>query len=357
MLSRKLSTIMKGYAILFIGYHNLLHYGTFNFIKENENTFDINRTFAFFDQIKDFNWSVICDIFSFIGWIGVPVFLFISGYGLTKKYERDVKLEVRKYVSYSFKKLFLLMLPGVLFFILLALVEGNLLSAGKRLLSLTMMANFLYPFSTITPGVYWYFGLTFELYILYIFCKHLNTNKLYLLLGGGLALQVITYSLVGNGGVWSFVRHNFTGWVHVFILGMIVARKEDSWNVLNLNIPVLLLACVLCFVLLPISELSSITWLLFTPFLALVFFFFLAVLASKNVLLRTIGLWLGEYSAFIFVFHPIARACILKLNVDLRLTLVLYTVLCFLGAICYKYLYNKLMTLCIFKSSPNKLSI
>ena len=78
---------MKGFAIIFIMLHNFLHINGFS--KENETVFYLERTQMFFQNVLNQPLNVIGDVFSFIGWVGVPVFVFLSGYGLERKYHKS----------------------------------------------------------------------------------------------------------------------------------------------------------------------------------------------------------------------------------------------------------------------------
>ena len=51
-------SIMKGYAIICIALHNLLHLKELTgFVMENENSFDVQNTYDFFNAIKSLNVS------------------------------------------------------------------------------------------------------------------------------------------------------------------------------------------------------------------------------------------------------------------------------------------------------------
>ena len=104
-LNKDITTLMKGYGIMFIALHNLLHVERFTgFIKENENSFDVQRTLDFFNVLNMCDWSIFGQFFSFLGWIGVPVFIFVSGYGLVKKHEKDNQsFVVKDYILHNWK--------------------------------------------------------------------------------------------------------------------------------------------------------------------------------------------------------------------------------------------------------------
>lgn len=360
-LDRTTTTLMKGYGILFIALHNFLHVGSLTgFIKENENTFDVQRTWDYFDVLRTFEWSDIGQFFSFLGWIGVPVFLFVSGYGLVKKYEdSSVTFKVRQYMYHSWRKLFLLLLPAAIYAVVLSFVIGDWKTViPMKVLQLTMLNNLLVPMIKFSPGSYWYFSLTFELYLLYLLVRCWNVRQLMMLLGVVILIQVVTVILCGaDSGVWSWVRHNFTGWAQVFLIGVIMAKTNIEDCLPQKTIVQWILAAI-CLVSLPLLLLSKWTWLLLVPFVALLFFVSLAGAVSKTKVLKAVGLWLGTYSSFIFVVHPIARGLVKMLNNHIGFSLwwltFAYVILFIIGAIVYKPIYNWLMNLKISNSCKLK---
>jgi peptidoglycan/LPS O-acetylase OafA/YrhL len=356
-------SIMKGYAIICIALHNLLHLKELTgFVMENENSFDVQNTYDFFNAIKSLNVSIIGQIFSFLGWVGVPVFLFISGLGLMKKYQNQVDLDVKKYVIYSWKKLFLLMLPAEIFLILFTLCSGKLhLSLIlKSLLKLSLLNNFIITIIEILPGIFWYFGLIFQLYVLFLIFRKMKNSQLIILMIVFLLLQLITVPgwLIKNNNVWRTLRYNFTGWGHIFILGMIVGKMNDiKFCPEKMSLKILLL--IISFILLPVLNLSYVLWLFFLPFVALYVFILLADIINYNDnIFRKIGLFLGKYSAFIFVTHAVIRRVILspffnkyympilqKYNIKILGQTFIYIFLFIIGALIYKQIYHFLMNI------------
>ncbi len=86
ILSKESSLVLRGLAILCIMFHNFLHLEIFGFCKENEMSFIEERAEAFFNAFSDDVIMSVFQIVSFLGWIGVPVFVFLTGYGLATKY-------------------------------------------------------------------------------------------------------------------------------------------------------------------------------------------------------------------------------------------------------------------------------
>lgn len=351
-LDKDCTTIMKGYGILFIALHNFLHLGSVTkFVHENEFTYSVQRTLDYFDVIRVFDVSDFGQFFSFLGWIGMPVFLFISGYGLVKKYENNSDFNIGKHVFHSWKKLFLLLLPAALFFVMLSFIVGDWKSmVPKTLLQFTLLNNLVIPKIEFSPGVYWYFSLTFEFYLLYILIRRWNVKQLLFLLCGMLVVQVFAICFLGGptSDIWLWIKHNFIGWGQIFLMGMIIAKT--NWdNYLPSNNILLWSLSIVCLCLLFVLQLNVWTWLLFVPFVALLFFVFLSRAVNNIVILKKIGIWLGNYSSYIFVAHPVFRIIVLSLYerfyMPLWLMTLLYTVLFIFGAIIYKPIYQWLMNL------------
>lgn len=76
LLSKENSQILRGMAILAIMLHNFLHISQFGLSQENEMSFTAEKANAFFDNLLSGGWGIFGDLFSFLGWVGVPVFLF-----------------------------------------------------------------------------------------------------------------------------------------------------------------------------------------------------------------------------------------------------------------------------------------
>lgn len=350
-ISKETSTIMKGYAIAMIALHNFLHLERFGFAPQNENSFSLERTNLFFGHIRDFSFSSIGDFFSFIGWIGVPVFVFMSGYGLEKKYSGKGKIRFAPYLKHSWTKLFLLMLPGVLTFIAYAMIVGKWKWALSSVFSLTLLNNFVCNIIPFNPGVYWYFGLTFQFYVVYYFLHNLpNENgKRFACVSGVfclIVLMVFNPFWFSEQQAFELIRHNFIGWMPWFAMGVILAKIEKNIHAVHLRKRTYLLLSILLLLVALLMNLNFFVWL-FLPFVAIAFFYCFSVVAESWKPTKWLGNWLGSYSSFIFVVHPIARSVVLDLpfNMTLIVQLVVYLVLFVVGAMLYKPLYLKLMSI------------
>ena len=317
--SRKQCNILRGLAILSIVLHNFLHQTRFGFTGQNESSFDIERTQGFLASVfSDGVWNAFCEIFSFLGWIGVPVFVFLSGYGLVKKYEQeDTPLKIWPYLKHSWLKLFLLMLPGVLFCALFNqfLGLGGLHVQLKYAAYLSLLGN-LFGLDSMTPSIYWYFGLTFELYLAYIVLNKYR-SRILLILGITLPLILqICLLYTGKENLVHFNLRNMIGWLPMFCTGVFLGRykKRDEekpdkrWWIYLLS---LLLSAAL---LIPCNK-SPWCWALI-HFVSFAFFFSLFKLIDRLPHVNSVFVFIGSYASFIFAAHPIARIIVNECRIE-----------------------------------------
>ena len=337
-LDRYHCLLLRGLAIFFIVFHNFFHFYTF--VPENEFGFDADNLSRFLMHFKtESPLFIIGDVFSFLGWLGVSVFVFLSGYGLVRKYEKSGSaLIVRDYLWHSWKKLILLMLPGVLLFVLMNL--GNSAFILRSFFSLTLLSNITAVYTD--PGVYWYFGLTFELYLLYILFYH---NRSWKLLAGIVVLAIAAQLLVllsQNSDVLYWFMHNLTGWVLDFILGIMVARSGKlSWQ--NLSVWKLLMIAIVAGGLFVVCNSSKYLWL-FIHLFAIVFFVALSLIIHRTRYLKKCFMYLGSLSSFLFVMHPVARSIVVSLfstDYALWIRILAYLTCTFVGVYLFKYLYYR----------------
>lgn len=86
LITRREAAAMRGLAILAIVLHNYTHW-LGPMVKENEYTFSWHNVERLFAELSHPSWDIIAHLFSFFGHYGVPVFVFLSAYGLVMKYE------------------------------------------------------------------------------------------------------------------------------------------------------------------------------------------------------------------------------------------------------------------------------
>ena len=339
LLSRTESAALRGIAILGIILHNYCHFLGFA-VKENEYKFDSSRPMQFFDKLFSLDSDLFIHIFSFLGHYGVPIFLFISGYGLVKKYEahpqtgnenpshREGHSVGFAFIRKHFLKLFRLMIIGYLVFIGVYLLRhsdgAQVYSWDHVLTQLTMTINFFYfdPDHIIKPGPYWYFGLMLQLYILYILVIYRwRQNSLLIALAAG---SILLEACFGNQQDWlNYIRYNFIGGLLPFCMGIWAARRDPLSNSpegeSNSKPPLREVGWVLISALFVLfGGMYFWTWLIVPAFIATGAIATVKLLsACKGILSPLSSLlsplsWLGSISAMLFVMHPIARELIIS---------------------------------------------
>ena len=354
-LSRKQCNELRGLAIVGIVLHNFLHQTRFGFTTQNESSFDPGRTQEFLGRV--FNegfWNSLGEIFSFLGWIGVPVFVFLSGYGLVKKYEQgSTSLNIKTYVKHSWLKLFLLMLPGVLFCALYNqfMGLGGLHTHIRYAIYLSLLGNFV-GIDTMTPSIYWYFGLTFELYLVYIFLNRFRSKRvLFICMAVPLVLQ-LGLLMFGQDTLVHFNLRNFIGWLPVFGAGIYLGRYERSQTGCQERPAkrwLYLLLLVLSYGMIVLCNLSPWSWV-FIHFVALLFFYCLIKVFEGLTPANSLFAFIGSYAAFVFACHPIARILINECHLGSHglspgVELILYILLVIALAPLYRFIVVKLTKL------------
>ena len=344
-LSRTESSALRGIAILGIILHNYCHFLGFA-VKENEYKFDPSRPMQFLNKFFSLDSDLFIHLFSFLGHYGVPIFLFISGYGLVKKYEAHPKggepASAKEaspsgrfggaFIKKHFLKLFRLMVIGYLVFIgiyLLRHSDGAQVYSWDRVLAqLTMTINFFYfdPDHIIKPGPYWYFGLMLQLYILYILVIH-RWRSNWLLAALAIGSVALECCFVDNPDWLNYIRYNFIGALLPFCMGIWIAREEEPLSnsrppscspagapilrFFTLHSSLFTLVVSALFVL--FGSLSFWTWL-FVPVFVVTGAIATVKLISNSSLftLHSSLSWFGSISAMLFVMHPIARELIIS---------------------------------------------
>ena len=299
MLTREQCNGLKGYAILLIMIHNYVDH--IMGMGCNEMAYSQAATTDFTTMVT--TQPSIWHFFSFTGWIGVDLFLFVSGYGLAHKYgygDIDKKGFIRRHVI----KLWVLLAPV---YILYVAVQhywcGEPHNWQSIIAQLTFTTNILSYGDNgfvIEPGVYWFFGAILQFYLLFLFIRKWNVNKLMIALACGLALNYAFLYLTTDDTMWWF-RQNCIGWFAPFLFGMIASKipYEPSKSWLWILLPASLTTLYLCITIkafIPLTELCTIL-------------FFGSLVLLMNLKLINI---VGMISASIFVIHPFIRMTLYK---------------------------------------------
>lgn len=302
-LSKQECNALKGMAIIFIFIHNYCHLLT-NAPTENEYSWSIERTYKFYTA---FPGDFFVSLFSFFGHYGVPIFVFLSGYGLARKYSliEMQKIFMFDYLKKHYLKLFKLMFPGLILYQAVSLILSGRFDnlSVVSFVAQILFINNLIPtcFSAIVPGPYWYFGLTMQLYVLYLLMCRFGFLKKWILLAMCL-LALFLSKEHHNMTVW--LKYNFIGSFLPFLLGLYFANNYKS-QVFELKRMIALLIMISSLFLLFLLEFNFYTWVFAcVPILCFSICFIKSFGKSVIKCLATVG----KVSHLVFVIHPIFRS-------------------------------------------------
>jgi len=359
VLSRKQCDVLRGLAIIGIFLHNFCHWFNGGH-SENE--------FLYYKEHGLTSWNywtgggIDCfapiQFFSFFGHYGVPLFLFLSGFGLVMKYEReDAKhIKILPFLGTHWLKLFKLMSLGYILSVLVYVVWcGKTPQSWHEVLSqLMLVTNFFFytPGGALRPVPYWFFGLMFEVYIFYRLFIYSTRDKAMWRWLMPLVFVVLAWLMMmpceNHPGGLNYLRYNATVAILPFSIGVLLARyglpKIQKW--------VLAAIAIVSLPLIAIANLDFQAWL-WAPVLVVagsVAFVKLFEGCSTEKFLKPLA-WMGVMSSYIFVVHSLPRLPIFQFGLlwqheQLRYVdyawLALYIVITIILAWLYKQ-YMKLL--------------
>lgn len=324
---------MRGIAILAIMLHNYCHYVK-GIVKENE--------YQFLERHCDQLWAVMTSpdeflpmhLLSFFGHYGVPVFLFLSGYGLVMKYEsspvptvgqRSAMRSAWDFILYHYLKLLRMLIVGFTLFLMVdAVTPGRFPFHWDHVIAqLLMYINVLpEPDKIIWPGIYWFFGLMIELYIVYRLL--LYRQKSWIVIALIAVCWLLQVFCDPEGETLNRLRYNFIGGMLPFGVGILAGRYVEH---LNIHLSrwawgIVLLGTTILIVIMGFHYQS---WL-WIPLLIIVGTIALVKVLPQQLL--ALVTWFGTISAAMFVVHPIARKLFITVawRQDIYDGLILYVI-------------------------------
>jgi len=325
LLNRMECDALRGIAIIGIVLHNYCHWLGFA-VKENEFTFRSRNVDNLLAVVVSPDLNLPIHVLSFFGHYGVPVFLFLSAYGLVMKYERidggaNTMPPAWQFIKKHFRKLFSMMIIGfVLFIIVDSITPGRHHYRVLDVLAQLLMVNNLLPNPdrVIWPGPYWFFGIMLQLYVIY-------RLFLYRASGKWLAATVVLCCLAQlfcspNGDVLNYLRYNFVGSLLPFSLGLYYARSaKEAGRRVHVAVFIASLVFIVGF------STSFLTWLI-VPFIVCS-----ACVAFVKLLPQRVNSWfswVGSISAALFVVHPLTRKIFIPISRggDIYTGLLLYVI-------------------------------
>jgi peptidoglycan/LPS O-acetylase OafA/YrhL len=336
-LTRDECTAMRGIAILAIMLHNYCHF-IGSIVKENE--------YQYFTSHNEGLWQVLTHpdallpvhLLSYFGHYGVPVFLFLSGFGLVLKYEKNLKIEelksgslqffnpsILQFLRYHYLKLLRMLIVGFTLFVIVDIMTPGRFQFhwDNVIAQLLMYINVLpTPDKIIWPGIYWFFGLMIELYIVYRLL--LYRQKSWIVIALIAVCWLLQVFCDPEGETLNRLRYNFIGGMLPFGVGILAGRYVKH---LNIHLSrwawgIVLLGTTILIVIMGFHYQS---WL-WIPLLIIVGTIALVKVLPQQLL--ALVTWFGTISAAMFVVHPIARKLFITVawRQDIYDGLILYVI-------------------------------
>lgn len=308
------SKALRGIAILGIILHNYCHFLGFA-VKENEYTFSVDKPMQLLGKLCSLNHDLFVHVLSFFGHYGVPLFLFISGFGLVMKYEKkdaERSFGFFSFTWYHYAKLLRLMFLGYIAFAVVSYLHPHGYHGytfGRVVAQLLMYINILPdPDHIIKPGPYWYFGLTLQLYIVYrLLLYRRKSAYVVALIAVCWAVQTLfSPALFGSDDSLNRIRYNFIGAMLPFGMGMLYARHGKmlpKWGYAALVV----VSAIVVFA----GSFNFHSWLWVPAFVVIG-----AVSTVKLLPEQWLApcVWVGVLSSSLFVVHPILREIIIPMS-------------------------------------------
>lgn len=304
------TVIFKGIAILLIVTHNFMH--EFPGPKENEFTFNPNNLTSLIDILsRHFEYSFQA-LLSFLGYFGVQIFIFLSAYGLTKKFINQ-KPGYWPYIIKRFQTIY----PAFILSILLwATIVGTwryglfgsfkilYINAESLLLKLSLLSNFI-PDEALKPvGPWWFIAFIFQFYFIFplLFSLYNRWGNIFLINSSILSVTMMIFLNSEIGGVNLYV--NLLGHLPEFFIGMYFAKHDDS----GLRIPAsVFLLAILIFILGSMHEtLWHLTHIAFLVILIVAFGKLFPIIKRGSLSKKTF-LFIGNISMSLFLVNGFLR--------------------------------------------------
>lgn len=310
LLTRQDCQALRGLAIMAIVLHNYCHF-IGPIVKENEYLFSESHNSMLRDVLLGMDALLPVHLLSYFGHYGVPVFLFLSGFGLAMKYERNMPEHdswhrCADFIRLHYLKLLRMLIVGfTLFLVVDAVTPGRFAFHWNHVVAqLLMYINVLpEPDKIIWPGIYWFFGLMMQLYIVYRIAIYRRSSWWMV------ALMAVCWALQAlcdpEGDALNRLRYNCIGGMVPFCLGVIYARHGHHLQPINAWGRTIWSGILLvCIALLFMMSMTFQTWL-WVPVVAIIGS--IAFVRSMPTAVNHVLVWFGALSAAMFVAHPIVR--------------------------------------------------
>ena len=308
---------MRGIAILAIMLHNFCHWINGPIVKENEFRFRIERVDGLFEALRNIDIYLPVQLISFFGHYGVPVFLFLSGWGLVMKYENSTPHTQNSslftlhsslnFIRYNYLKLLRIMIIGFAAYIAVDRMTPGAHNYTVDVIveHLLMVVNFVPdPDHTIHPGPFWFFGIMMQLYVAYIVVFH-RFRHWSVVVAAIVVAFAVQLPKDPDSLDLEWTRYNLFGSLLPFGAGLLLARAnlnrlQRHTESYSFGVMTLLVSLPLIFAF----SMFYVSWYLVPIFVCIAAIAFVKLLPAG--VLRY-AVWFGGISSALFVTHPIAR--------------------------------------------------
>lgn len=331
-MTRLECSALRCIAIVSIMLHNFAHWLP-DAAPENEFSFSLDHYKFFLESV--FGRDFLIQVFSFFGHMGVPVFVFLTGYGLAQKYDSVEHLEWKSFLYNHWKKLFIPLVVGTFAYLLVMFVmEGHLVCSVSRIIAqCTMLLNFISPMHLL-PMPYWYLGMTMQLYIIYVLLVHKRTIKSMLLLA--IASLIFMACFVNYPQVVVLFKFNSVGWLVPFCMGIAYSRYQSIIHVERGFRLIGILGITLILIL--ICGFNYFTWLLIPLLIAILS---VGMVKYVPILFQKKMDSVGKDSLFFLIIHPITRELIMPLVPSMGGYICILLYVCITFIVVYSFIYVK----------------
>ena len=350
LLTRAECNALRGIAILGIFLHNFCHWLN-PVVKENEYQYFQHNVDWFAQCAARVNELFPAHVISFFGHYGVPVFLFLSAYGLEMKYGNGQgkapdgrRVVVSSFVRYHYLKLFKMMIVGFICFTVVdAMTAGSWHYNVAQIVGQLLMINNFYdqPDRNIWPGPFWFFGLMLQLYVVYrllLYRRHWGWTV------GLMAVCTVAQLFMDpEGENLNYWRYNFMGGMLPFGIGILYARYSEKILMTFHHNTTNAFGIIFCGAIIYSLSGSMLGWTFVPLFVCLFCVLVAKVLSGVKWLQEAYRFldWMGGISAALFVCHPITRKIFIPISRwgDMYAGLLLYII----SSICLAWLFSELM--------------
>ncbi len=297
------TTFYKGVAILMIAMHNFFHMLPPKF-GENEQDFDLFRVETYMQLIFNQPELFFQATFSFLGHYGVQIFIFLSAYGLTKKYINS-KIIYTDFLKKRILKIYpAFLLSIVIWAIYTGFNDGGpinvILDRWKLVLTkLIFISNFIPGHLYKLNGPWWFVSLIVQFYIIFPFMLYIY--KKYSTIG---LINISFAALLLTAYLQPIVNIPLPGTVLTHIpelsIGIFLANQKN-FTINYFTILIILIIFIL-------SNFYYYFWFLsYSSSLILLLIFFQNMLLKSNQILTKIILFIGSISMYIFYINGFMR--------------------------------------------------